>query len=248
MDDKILIIPDVHLKGWMFEEADRLMKEHGIEQAVCLGDLVDDWDQQLNRQAYENVFDQLMAFDKKHPNTLWCYGNHDISYTWHKLESGYSPYQEAFVEDMMSQMRKRMQERLNFCHVMGQCMFTHAGVTWEFLDWLRYRGFKVRDIKSLEDVKNIVNQCSMLELWKDESPLWTRPYQGKLYRTFKDYDVLQVTGHTPVEKISIDEDRVMYCDVFSTYQDGEPIGPQEFPVISSNGTWIASLQGNIEKR
>ena len=29
MDDKILIIPDVHLKGWMFEEADRLMKEHG---------------------------------------------------------------------------------------------------------------------------------------------------------------------------------------------------------------------------
>ncbi len=96
-----MVIPDVHLKGWMFEEADKLMKEHGIEQAVCLGDLVDDWDQQLNRQAYEDVFDQLMAFDKKHPNTLWCYGNHDISYTWHKLESGYSPYQEVFVEDMM---------------------------------------------------------------------------------------------------------------------------------------------------
>ena len=53
MEQRILVIPDVHLRGWMFEEADRLMKENGIEQAVCLGDLVDDWNMQQNREAYE---------------------------------------------------------------------------------------------------------------------------------------------------------------------------------------------------
>ena len=41
-NQKILVIPDVHLRGWMFDEADRLMEENEITQAVCLGDLVDD--------------------------------------------------------------------------------------------------------------------------------------------------------------------------------------------------------------
>ena len=25
---------------------------------------------------------------KKYPDTAWCYGNHDLSYVWHKLETG----------------------------------------------------------------------------------------------------------------------------------------------------------------
>ena len=240
---KILVIPDVHLRGWMFDEADRLMTEHGISQAVCLGDLVDDWGMFMNRKAYEAVSDKVFEFDDKHPNTLWCYGNHDISYTWHLLESGYSPYQEAFVETMISKMRKRMGERLNFCHMIGKCMFTHAGVTWEFLDFLRYRGFKIRGIQSLEDVKEIINQCGEAELWRDESPLWVRTTIDEDHRIFTDYDVLQVTGHTPIGDICVKaEGHMLYCDNFSTIPSGKIVGKREFPVVTDGGEWIMSLK------
>ena len=44
---KTLVIPDVHLKPWMFERASELMKDNQISQAVCLMDIPDDWEQQL---------------------------------------------------------------------------------------------------------------------------------------------------------------------------------------------------------
>ena len=47
--------------------------------------------------------------------------------------------------------------------------------------------------------------------------------------------MLQVVGHTPVEKIYI-ERNIISCDVFSTYRDGKPIGTEEFLVIDTV-TW-----------
>ena len=38
---KILVIPDVHLKPWMFHRASELMKEIKADQAVCLMDIAD---------------------------------------------------------------------------------------------------------------------------------------------------------------------------------------------------------------
>ena len=253
---KILVIPDVHLRGWMFEEADKLMKEQEIDQAVCLGDLVDDWGQQENHAAYESLFQKVFEFDKEHPNTLWCYGNHDISYTWKKYETGYSSHEEEYVRSMFSQMRKMMKERLNFCHVIGKCMFTHAGITWEFLDDLRYRGFKIRGIRSIEDVRDIVNQCGEKELWRDESPIWARPEGSRGYvRPFMDYDCLQIVGHTPVktnymsvDKYNYDQPRmqnIYLCDCFSTYQDGTPIGVMKYPVISEDGKQIEEFSSSF---
>ena len=89
--------------------------------------------------------------------------------------------------------------------MIGKCLFTHAGVTWEFLDNLRYRGFKVRGIRSITDVRDMVNQCGEYELWRDESPLWVRSSFDREYRVCKDYGVLQVTGHTPIGKIYVRE-------------------------------------------
>ena len=71
-------------------------------------------------------------------------------------------------------------------------------------------------------------------MWNDMSPIWFRPQyeRGKMYKPRK---LLQVVGHTPVEKI-YREGNVISCDVFSTYRDGRPIGTQEFPVIDTE-TW-----------
>ena len=66
------------------------------------------------------------------------------------------------------------------------------------------------------------------------SPIRYRPqyYEGKLYKPRK---LLQVVGHTPVERISR-KGNLISCDVFSTDSSGEPIGTQEYPVIDTN-TW-----------
>ncbi len=43
---KVLVIPDVHLKPWMFERAEEIMKKGMAERAVCLMDIPDDWNQE----------------------------------------------------------------------------------------------------------------------------------------------------------------------------------------------------------
>ena len=87
---KVLVIPDVHLKPEMFRKATALMKEGLAERAVCLMDLADSWGKEYDIPLYEETYDEAIRFAKKFPETAWCYGNHDLSYLWHQLESGYS--------------------------------------------------------------------------------------------------------------------------------------------------------------
>ena len=87
---KVLIIPDVHLKPWIFSRASELIKEKAADLAICLMDIPDDWNQQFNIDLYIQTFDAAIAFAKEHPETLWCYGNHDVCYLWNQRETGYS--------------------------------------------------------------------------------------------------------------------------------------------------------------
>ena len=89
---KVLVIPDIHLKTWIFDRAENIMKDGKADRAVCLMDIPDDWGMEFQIELYRKTFDRAIAFAKAYPNTLWCYGNHDISYPWGELESGYSPY------------------------------------------------------------------------------------------------------------------------------------------------------------
>ena len=79
---KVLVIPDVHLKPYMFDNASKLMRRCNAERAVCLMDIADDWDKGLNLNLYEETYDKAIQFAKEFPDTLWCYGNHDYSYLY----------------------------------------------------------------------------------------------------------------------------------------------------------------------
>ena len=87
---RVLVIPDVHLKPWMFRRASELMKETESDRAVCLMDIADDWQQQFNLDLYIQTYDAAIDFAKEYPVTLWCYGNHDVCYLWNQRETGYS--------------------------------------------------------------------------------------------------------------------------------------------------------------
>ena len=52
---RVLVIPDVHLKPWMFEQAAVLMREKKADRAACLMDIPDDWGKEYDIALYEQT-------------------------------------------------------------------------------------------------------------------------------------------------------------------------------------------------
>lgn len=229
---KILVIPDAHLKPWMFDRAKEIMDTGAAEKALCLMDIPDDWGQEYNLGLYEETFDAAIRFQKAYPDTLWCYGNHDLSYEWLQYESGFSSMAIPVVQKKLSELRRALPDRnqLAYIHMIDDVLFVHGGLTHAFVKYY------ASDVE-YDDADAVVEKINCLgrdEMWDDASPLWLRPqyYYEKMYR---ESNILQVVGHTPVEEI----DRignVISCDLFSTYRTGDPIGTQEFLLIDTV-TW-----------
>jgi len=226
---KVLVIPDIHLKTWIFDRAENILKAGKADRAVCLMDMPDDWDMEFQIERYRETFDRAIAFAASYPDTLWCYGNHDVSYPWGKLETGYSPYAERTVMTKLEELENSLQDssQINIMHRIDKVLFSHGGLTVEFLKWLN------EDLldADIDDVIAAVNDASHDNLWNDESPLWLRP-QNKVRETFREDVYKQVVGHTPVERI-FEKDGIISTDVFSTYRDGTQIGESAMIVIDS---------------
>lgn len=44
---KVLVIPDIHLKPWIFDRAEKIIKDGKADRAVCLMDIPDDWNMEI---------------------------------------------------------------------------------------------------------------------------------------------------------------------------------------------------------
>jgi len=226
---KVLVIPDIHLKPWIFDRAEDIMAAGKAERAVCLMDIPDDWGQEKNLGLYEKTFDRAIAWAKAHPDTLWCYGNHDVSYPWMKDETGYSRYAEVVVVMKLRELRDALpdESQLAMIHRIGKVLFMHGGLSQLFVRWQDEKFMKA----DIDEVVEMVNQASRNDLWRNDSPLWFRPQYDKV-KMFRTKEYKQVVGHTPVEKI-YEEHGVISTDVFSTYSDGRQIGESAMIVIDT---------------
>lgn len=227
---KILVIPDIHLKPWMFDRAAELMNSGIAEKSVCLMDIPDDWGHGYDLDLYIKTFDKAIDYAKRFPETMWCYGNHDLSYIWMQTESGFSSFAMPTASSKLAALRNALVDDglLAYIHRIDNVLFVHGGLTHAFVK------FYASDIK-YEDADAIlerINNLGFPEMWDDASPIWYRPqyYNEKMYRAT---DMLQVVGHTPVMAIDRMEN-VLSCDLFSTYRNGEPIGTQEFLLIDTD--------------
>lgn len=229
---KVLVIPDVHLKPNMFRRASALMQQGIADRVVCLMDIADDWDQQFNISLYEETYDAAIAFAKEYPDTLWCYGNHDLSYIWHMSETGYSSFASGTVQRKLMELKMALPEDnpIRYVQRIDNVLFSHGGVQDEFVKAL-VPDSKYHDIDAVMEGLNMLRRT---EMWNDDSPLWFRPQYSKL-KMYKPRKLLQVVGHTPVEGIT-KQGNVISCDTFSTYRDGRPIGTEEFLVLDTV-TW-----------
>ena len=234
---KILVIPDIHLKPWMFERAAQIMRSGEAEQAVCLMDIPDDWDEQGNIELYIRTFEKAFCFLREFPETLWCWGNHDLSYPWLRYESGYSLIAARIVREEINEFCSRLPERrrLAYIHRIDDVLFMHGGLTERFVRKITNR---VRFSKShgdyIDAVVDAVNSLDSGLIWENDSPLWFRP-QIVSEKMFMSDQILQVVGHTPVRNIS-KNGSVISCDVFSADSRGKPFGSREFLLLDTV-TW-----------
>lgn len=226
---RVLVIPDIHLKPWIFDRTEKILRDGKTDRAVCLMDMPDDWNMEFQIERYKETFDRAIAFAEDYPDTLWCYGNHDVSYSWGRLETGYSPYAERTVMSKLEELENRLKSpvQINIMHRIDNVLFSHGGLTADFLRWLN------KDLldADIEEVIAAVNDAPHNYLWNDESPLWFRP-QYETREIFRADIYKQVVGHTPVERI-FEKDGIISTDVFSTYRDGRQIGESAMMVIDS---------------
>ena len=234
---------------------------------VFLGDLADDWGQEKNLKLYEKTFDQVIGFVKEYQekyDIYYCLGNHDISYVWRKYESGYSLTAQDLVCRKLKELRDAFTDksRFAFIHSVDNCLFSHAGLSWSFVQ--KYADYSTVDrTEMIDDLIRRINEWAddidpekhrqkraeklsydlegtigVADLWNDDSPIWVRMqkistlYFGEI-RPYHDGS-LQVVGHTPVERPLYEEKKgLLTLDTFSTYRDGRPIGDCRFVVIDT---------------
>lgn len=229
---KVLVIPDVHLKPKMFTRAMAIMEYGAVERAVCLMDIADDWDQQSNIALYEETYDEAIRFAEAFPGTLWCYGNHDLSYIWDQWETGYS----GIASDMVKMKLRELQSVLpaynpiRYVQKIDNVLFSHGGVS----DYFVRKHVHSADYNDVDAALDQINQQGIVEMWDDASPIWLRP-QLRNTRMYKPRKLLQVVGHTPMEAITRNGNLIS-CDVFSRYQNGDSIGKNQFLLLDTL-TW-----------
>ncbi len=226
---KVLVIPDVHLKPRMFRQAAALMNQKIADRVVCLMDIPDDWEQEYNISLYEETYDEAIRFAINFPETAWCWGNHDLSYFWHCLESGYSSMASYTVQRKLLDLRAAVPEDnpIQYIQRIDNVLFSHGGVLDSFVrEYVPSSSYHDADA-----VVRTINQLGRNEMWNDWSPIWLRPQHAHM-RLYKPRKLLQVVGHTPVDEIT-KEGNVISTDVFSTYRDGSPIGTEEFLLLDT---------------
>ncbi len=222
---RVLVIPDVHLKPWIFDKADKVDKS-SYDDIVVLGDLVDDWGQGNNLELYRETLDRAAAFGTEHNESIWCYGNHDVSYLWDAMESGYSVVARETVIEGITKLERTLEDRYKFVHKIDDVLFSHAGLAETFV--LHECGYHMKEI---EDILAKVNRMGMQDLWRNSSPIWVRP-QHAFIRMFRDDLFYQVVGHTPVEE-PLDACGTLTLDLFSTYSDGTAYGNQKLYIVDT---------------
>lgn len=235
----VLVIPDVHLKPEMFKQASVLMKSQDIDRCVCLMDIPDDWNKQFNISLYEETFKAAIKFQKDHPDTLWCWGNHDLSYVWGMSESGYSKVAEYTVRKYIDKLLDIVpDDQIEYIHHIDDVLFMHGGLSALFVKT------HLEDLGLYDDVDTIISWINSLGpeyMWTNASPIWYRP-QLDFRALYKQDTLLQVVGHTPVRKVNTDTVRnFISCDVFSTESNGTRYGEEKFPVIDTKRKCLCNL-------
>ena len=224
---KVFVVPDVHLKPWVFEEAGNLLKSVRYDRVVLLGDLVDDWFCEKEYDLYKETLKKARDFILEH-DALLCYGNHDLSYVWEAVESGYSPSARSVVLRGLHELEESVRdENKAYIHRIDNTLFSHGGLISSFAE-----DFLTGGIDDIDEMIGEINEMGEDEMWTDDSPIWARPQDYDGYLDLFPGDMYQVVGHTPVAS-PLKQGNLLTLDTFSTGPGGIPIGDRRFVIVDT---------------
>lgn len=248
MTNKTLIIGDLHLKSkTVLPKIDAaLTTDPDINRIVFTGDYCDDWDakdwQLMN--ALEELAIWVKAARKCGLDVELLVGNHDYQYLVGIPGCGTQIEYAPFVRDTLIPLDLQM------ATVVDGFLVTHAGV---MRLWAK-RHLK-EELKNPEGIaislnakfakrgrsRNAFDRVGLARGGSDyPSPIWTD--RSELER-FPIEGINQIVGHTPVSTctqfIADGGENLWFCDTFSLYSDGEPIGDSSI---------LCVCDGHVERR
>ena len=187
---RIVILGDIHGRTvWK----DIIAKEQP-DQVIFLGDYVSTHEDVSDEQQVENLKD-ILRYKDEFPETILLRGNPDMQHLgYESIEiSGYFPG----VALEMEQLKDEFLAKTQWIHVMGNIVFSHAGISQA---WLEANGLTLDVINSLDPSGlfgfNTSDPHDFSGNSPEQPPTWIRP-MALIGEMIPDYD--QVVGHTPVE-------------------------------------------------
>ena len=190
VNKKIVVLGDIHGRAiWK----DIIAKERP-DQVIFLGDYVSTHENISEEDQVENL-KEILKYKDEHPETILLRGNHDmqhLDYDWAGC-SGYFPGVAMEMENLKDEFLAKTQ----WIHVMGDTVFSHAGVSTK---WLAANNLKIEDINALEPSKLFGFSLSDPEdidgSSPEQPPTWIRPWTlaGVMISGYH-----QVVGHTEMK-------------------------------------------------
>lgn len=202
---KTLVIGDLHGSNVWKE----IITYEKPEKVIFLGDYFDSFTIECEVQI-NNFLDLIELKKNSGIEVVLLIGNHDIHYFPYiddKATAGYQFQYKFLLEDTL----KNNLEHLSIVHRMGNLLFTHAGISVEFLD-KNIPDWNVDNVvESLEDLfkyqpnKFLFNGSDPYGCDTYQTPLWIRPNclmkankKSELHKKF-----VQVFGHTQIKRLDM---------------------------------------------
>lgn len=205
---KIIVLGDIHGNPiWK----DIVAKESDYDIVIFLGDYLDSHTFSRDEQL-KNLIEIIEFAKSSDKETILLVGNHDFHYFSeinHSTTSGYSKLFKYQVSPILDENR----ELFKICHKIDKFLFSHAGISPEFMDE------KFGNEWNLDNIDEKLNELFHYQPLKFEfdgfdpygdntwqTPIWIRPYS--LMKSNKDklihQNLIQIVGHTMVTKIDIE--------------------------------------------
>ena len=244
---KVLFVGDIHTHNYMFDDIERLDREHLFDKIIFHGDYVDDWLAKNNESLI--TLDKVINLKKSNPNkyTLLL-GNHELSYLGFPC-SGHQFNQEKEIQNILLKNIDLFDLWYSINLGNRHCYCTHAGITNSYIhgvlnrineeDFYLYKTNSY--IKNLDVINkdklnslHLLNKVSSLRGGRDNysSFVWCDKREHEYFNTLEQYIIpYQIIGHTPVQTISTissPEGMLYFIDTHSTYRDGRNIGDKSY--------------------
>lgn len=222
MENKILILPDVHGRKFWHEAVDKCKDD--VEKIVFLGDYLDPYGYEgvTANDALNEFIDVLEFKDQNKEKTVLLLGNHDICYfnEYFKKNAGGGRFDYFNAEKIKDLFTDNMHMfRLAYGYEMDgtKYLFTHAGVVrgWYEFNFGVIGNLTVENLNKLLDTEEGVKALSNVGMYRwgsydYGSMVWADVHEQQKKRIID--NVYQIFGHTQQEKDPIINKRYACLD------------------------------------